>query len=508
MEPAAVYYRSSKDRSDVSISAQRRQLSQLAGQRNLFITHEYIDVVESAKTEHRPDFQRLLADLKSPSRTWKYLLMTDHTRLSRDTYVAVVFKRDAKKLGVKIIYAIAPDLDPIAKVYIDSGMEANAEVHSMMSKQKGLAGMAENVRRGFRAGGRAPKGYKLNHIDTGVRREGSPVMKSSLEPNEDAPLVARYMKARAAGIPRAKIKRDLNLAWPASTLIGMEWRALTYAGHTVWNQSNPQEQGRYVGGTKYRPRAEWVIQKDTHHAMISENEAEAILANLQQSSIGAAVSKAKRGLSKYLLTGVLKSPDGRAWTAMKDKYRLKPGNGRKGKYLPIEAIDEAVSKKVIDDMRSPRFIDALLKSAHRQEEKPEDPAKGMRKELIGLNEQISKTMDLAVQLADPAPALRKVNELEARRKSLSEEIERLERDYAVQIAMQSITRDDIKRLVSNLIEDLQDIEKPKLKGVFQAMVDHISLDPERLEFTVNYRLPIIDSLSMASPRGVEPLLPA
>lgn len=43
----------------------------------------------------------------------------------------------------------------------------------MTSREKGLAGMAENVRAGFRAGGVAPYGYNLERVATGAVRDGA-----------------------------------------------------------------------------------------------------------------------------------------------------------------------------------------------------------------------------------------------------------------------------------------------------------------------------------------------
>lgn len=63
---AVCYLRSSKDRSDVSIDAQRRALHELAGQRGLILVGEYADAVESGKDDDRPAFQRLLRDLRAP----------------------------------------------------------------------------------------------------------------------------------------------------------------------------------------------------------------------------------------------------------------------------------------------------------------------------------------------------------------------------------------------------------------------------------------------------------
>ncbi|MGD9172159.1 MAG: recombinase family protein [Candidatus Thiodiazotropha sp.] len=490
------------------MDAQRRKLSTLAREKSLMIVHEYTDVVESAKSEHRPAFQDMLKDLKSPIRQWDTLLLVDTSRLSRRRYVAQVFKHEARKRGVDILYSKVPDTDPITSVILESVFEAMDEVHSLMSREKGLAGMTENVRQGYRAGGRAPKGYKLNKVGTGATREGQAVEKSVLVPNNDSKLVSRFLKARAAGTPRAQVVRDLNIPWPVSTLIGMEWRALTYAGHTVWNQSNPQENGRYVGGTKYRPRDEWVITNDTHEALITVEEAEAILVNLQNSNIGQAVSRAKQGLSSYLLTGMLKAPDGRVWQGVKDKYRLRKSGDEKGRVVPNTPVDNAVINKLIEDFKSEEMITALLEAAHTWNGEPEDPAKEMRSEVIGLNEKISKAMDISMQLDDPGPALRKVNELEAQRKALTEEISRVEREYSAQVAMQSITREQVSKLIAGLTEELEEVDRPRLKGVIQSLVDHIILDPEKLEFVIQYRIPVDECLSMASPRGVEPLLPA
>ena len=96
--------------------------------------------------------------------------------------------------------------------------------HSLTSKRKGLAGMAENVRQGFRAGGRAPRGYRLLTIDTGAIREGAPVTKTKLEPNDDAPIVADYLRLRAEGIPphEPSATAENQVAGNVARWVGME----------------------------------------------------------------------------------------------------------------------------------------------------------------------------------------------------------------------------------------------------------------------------------------------
>lgn len=489
MSRTALYIRSSKDRADASIDAQRRELMKLAKTQGLEIITEYVDAVESAKSEHRPAFQRLLVDMKNAKRGWDHLLLLDTSRLSRRRYVAQVFKHEARKRGVTIQYARLPQTDPITGIVLEAVFEAFDEVHSLMSKEKGLAGMRENVLQGYRAGGRAPRGYQLVRTETGAIREGEPVRKSTLEPNEDATKVTAYLKRRAAGVPRATVMRDLGIKWSPSTMIGMEWNAQTYAGHTVWNRRNESEPGGgYAGGTKYRPREEWVTQRDTHKALITDGEADRIIENLENSVIGKAVSDARRGVSPHLLSGVLVTPTGQKWDADRGNYRLRPG----GKYIAKSIIETAVVRQVIADMKSDEFIDAMVKAAKTV---PADmPGAEQRKQLDQILKKIDKAAGLALQLADPQPILDQITKLQVQRDALQRELRDIDRDFEIQKTLQSVTRSQIKMLVNGLVTELQEIERPRLRGIMDAIVERITLNPETRECMIHYRL------SVASPR--------
>ena len=158
----ALYLRSSKDRSDVSIDAQRRELQALAKSRGYLISAEFVDAVESGKNDNRPGFQNLLREIKSKERLWSAVIMLDTSRLARNQYIAHAFKHECAKRGVSVLFAKTPELDGVSGIIMPAVLHAMDEVHSFMSREKGLAGMAENVRQGFRAGGRAPLGTAWN----------------------------------------------------------------------------------------------------------------------------------------------------------------------------------------------------------------------------------------------------------------------------------------------------------------------------------------------------------
>jgi len=96
-----------------------------------------------------------------------------------------------------------------------------------------------------------------------------------------------------------------------------EWNALTYAGITVWNVHNEKTDDGYKGGTKRRPRATGSYSAAPHPALITEEEAEAILPKIRFSRI-----KNYRTRAKHLLTGMLHQPDGAITAWRREYYRL------------------------------------------------------------------------------------------------------------------------------------------------------------------------------------------
>lgn len=283
MDKTVLYLRSSKDRSDVSIDAQRRELKEFAVAREMQIVGEYADAVESGKDNNRPAFQNLLKDIRNPQRGWNTILALDTARIARGRYLAVIFEeQECKKNGIKVIFKSLPQTDSVTEMLLKAILQAMDEWHSMTSKVKGLAGMSENVKQGFRAGGRAPKGYKLESFSTGAIRDGIAVMKTKLAVGDEALLVKGYLQQRAKGLSRASALAFVNQDWPVTTLLSIEHNALTYAGHSVWNRLNQKSSdGGYLGGQKYKPESEWIIEKNTHEPLISELEADAILAQVE-----------------------------------------------------------------------------------------------------------------------------------------------------------------------------------------------------------------------------------
>ena len=489
---AAIYLRSSKDRSDVSIHAQRRALQAMATERGQIIVREYADTVESAKDERRPAFQQLLRDMRDPDRGWSVLLMVDPSRLSRRQYMAQVFGHEAQRAGIAVLYQQAPPSDPIADLVVVSVLQLVAELHSHMSREKGLAGMAENVRRGWRAGGRAPRGYRLKAIETGAVREGAAVTKTVLEPDADAPRLAAYLAGRADGRARRPLAEELGIDWPDTTLIGIERNALTYAGCTVWNRSNAKlPEGGYKGGTRDRPREEWTVQEATHEALISMAQAEAILAARRRQS------PTRRRGSAYLLSGIMRTPAGEPWHGDGTRYRVATAQGKRS--VQAEAVEGLVVGAVLRDMRSEAFVRALANAARKEYRATEhDPAATIRKDMVEIDRQIERTLVLAADLGDPAPALRRIDGLEQRRKGMAEQLAAAEESAKVRSILAGVTEESVRRLLDSLAEQVDEGDRGRLKDMMRAIIDRVELDPATLGVRLCYAV-AVGGIELASP---------
>ena len=500
---AALYLRSSKDRSDVSIDAQRRALHATVSARGLVVVAEFADAVESGKDEDRPGFQRMLHELRSPARVWSTVLVLDTSRIARRRMIALMFETDCSKRGVAVVYNNLPDHDPATDMVLRSVLQAFDEYHSLVSRAKGLAGMAENVRQGWRAGGRAPRGYRLEHVATGAIREGQPVTKSRLVPDaEAAPLVRGYLQLRAAGVPRGPAIARSGAPWPTSSVHAMDWQALTYAGHTVWGVESD-----VPDGVKRRPRAEWLIQRDTHEALISEHEAEAVLSQVERSLLG----KRTRA-SPLLLTGLLET-DRESWHSDGcGFYRL--GKGRK---LMAAHVEQAVLGRLQEDLMAEETVDrvrASMQAIAAGEQVDGRRIAGLERRANSLSNEISRTVGLASQIPDPAPVLRRVTELEHQRAALLGEIGDMRRSQQEHSAAASLTVDQVRALLRRLFDEISELtadaeRRAEARVMLSELLDRIELNPTSATARLHYSIKTSSAATgdkVATPRGFEPLL--
>ena len=98
---AVIYARFSSDRQrEESIEGQLRECKEYAERNGITILGSYVDRALSAKTDNRPDFQRMIKD--SAKGLFDIVLVWKLDRFARNRYDSAHYKAILKKNGVKV----------------------------------------------------------------------------------------------------------------------------------------------------------------------------------------------------------------------------------------------------------------------------------------------------------------------------------------------------------------------------------------------------------------------
>jgi site-specific DNA recombinase len=468
-----LYARSSKDTHDISPATQLKELRAFAATHGYRVVDERQDAAVSANA-NPPALAQLLRELKDPQRGWNAILAVESSRLARDMNLAGVIAYDAEKAGVRIEYSKMPSSGNAAMdMMIRAIARAWDQYHSMQSKEKGLGGMKTNVELGWRAGGRAPLGYVLKYTDTGAVRQGKPVTKSQLDLDPVwAPRVKRYLQLRIAGRPRKEAARASGLGGkPDTTLIGMERNALVYAGITVWNRHAES------GPERYRPRAEWVLKRETHKALIGEAEAEAIM-------LPALPTARKRSPSgQFLLSGFLFTPSGEAMTASGDDY-YRAGKGRR---IPCKALEDMVLEQTDDERNSREFMQKFIAEAKRAAAGLATKPADLERERKRIATRLASWVRLAEQEPSSPTIVAELRKLESERDRVEGELSHLAENARLKASLNGLNEREARALLAGWMEE-DGTTMEERRAALAQIVDKIEFDPATGTGRIHYRI--------------------
>ena len=120
----------------------------------------YIDRALSAKTDNRPEFQRMIRD--SAKGLFDTVLVWKLDRFARNRYDSAHYKSLLRKNGVKVVSATESIADGPDGIILESMLEGMAEYYSAELAQKVNRGMRENALKARSNGGTIPLGYRLD----------------------------------------------------------------------------------------------------------------------------------------------------------------------------------------------------------------------------------------------------------------------------------------------------------------------------------------------------------
>lgn len=252
-------------------------------------------------------------------------------------------------------------------------------MHSDFSRAGARRGQKQNVRAGYRAGGRAPFGYRLKKHVIGINSNKEEIHKSTLEPDPDTfPIVKEFLERRATGESRRSIMQEFmergipgpsgKKAWYSSAGKSIEENILVYQGHLAYNRHNERiDKGSYKGGKKWRDKSEWVIHKDCHERCISDHVAKKITMQIEKNRTG----RTNPGPKHYLLTDILWGGDcGSRMSGNTGFYaclnQIRNKNSCSNNQIKAEFLDQQVLKYLKEKLITKDFYEHFIESIQEQ----------------------------------------------------------------------------------------------------------------------------------------------
>ena len=157
---AVIYARYSSDNQrEESIEGQLRECMEYANRAGIDVIDNYIDRALTAKTDNRPQFQKMIKD--SYKHVFDCIIVWKLDRFSRDRYDSAHYKNLLKKNGVKVISAKESISEGSEGILLESLLEGMAEYYSAELAEKVVRGMTENALKGINNGGQITFGYQM-----------------------------------------------------------------------------------------------------------------------------------------------------------------------------------------------------------------------------------------------------------------------------------------------------------------------------------------------------------
>lgn len=268
-----IYARYSSDNQrEESIDGQLRECKEYAEKQGITVFGTYIDRAYSAKTDNRPEFQRMIKD--SSKHLFDVIIVWKLDRFARNRYDSAHNKAILKKNGVKVLSAKENISDGPEGIILESMLEGFAEYFSAELAVKVIRGMTENALKCKYNGGTVTYGYT---IDAEKHYQVNPLT---------APIVLDVFNKYADGYTVQEIADYLKEKKISSAR----------NGKVSFNSVSPMLHNRkYIGEYKYRD----VVVPDGIPAIIPQELFDKVQARLVKNRRAPARHKAE---DDYLLT--------------------------------------------------------------------------------------------------------------------------------------------------------------------------------------------------------------
>ncbi len=187
---------SSSNQREESIEGQVRECKEFAEKNDIQLLEIYADRAYSAKSDNRPEFQKMIADAKK--KMFDVIIVWKLDRFSRNRNDSGMYKYILERNGIKVISATEKISDGSEGILYQALLEGMAEYYSAELSEKVVRGQTENARKGKHFAGSVPLGFQLDkeqyyHIDEAL-----------------APVVLEVFRGYNDGMSMKKLADDLS----------------------------------------------------------------------------------------------------------------------------------------------------------------------------------------------------------------------------------------------------------------------------------------------------------
>ncbi len=460
-----IYARYSSDNQrEESIEGQLRECKAFAEKNDIQIVDTYIDRALSAKTDNRPDFQRMIKE--SSGGMFDIVLVWKLDRFARNRYDSAHYKNILRKNGVKVMSATELISDSAEGILLESMLEGYAEYYSAELSEKVVRGLTENALKCKYNGGTLPIGYT---IDANQYFQIDPLT---------APVVLDAFKDYAAGVTMQEITDEMNIKGIRTKRGGkISINSVTRMLHNR----------KYIGEYKYRD----VVQPNGIPAIVPQELFDRVQERMTANKKAPAKHKAE---DEYLLTTKLFCGKcqclmvGESGTShIKDKvhryYKCVSVKNHKGcdkKTVRKDWLENLVIDQICSIIFDDELIDNLADSVMELQSAENTNLPLLKKQYAETQRGIDNLLN-AIQQGILTPSTKqRMEELEQQKSELSVQIMKEE------MAKPTLTKEQIvfwfhrfRKLNTNKLEHR--------RRLIDSFVNVIVLYDDRITFTFNYK---------------------
>ncbi|RYD07177.1 hypothetical protein N752_00920 [Desulforamulus aquiferis] len=492
---AVIYARYSSDNQrEESITAQIRACTDHAERNGYSIIKIYKDEAKSAQTDDRPDFLKMMSEIKGSLVKPDILIIHKIDRFARNRYDSAFYKRELRKAGVKIQSVLEHLDDSPESIILESVLEGMAEYYSKNLAREVMKGMRETALQAKHTGGLPPLGFDVD-------KEKNYVINES-----EAPAVRMIFEMRDAGYGYNTIRDTLH-QHAYKTKLGKPFgknslheilRNKKYIGTYVFNRSASKSQEG---------------KRNNHLSKDQENVIEipnAIPAIIPESLFGVQekMNKNKRlnatGGQKakvvYLLSGLIWCGEcGKRMVGSSSTYKTRVTRETRQRYYYLcnnadrtntcnnkkinkSSIEEYVLGKLQQDIFSDTAMPKLAENlyAYYSNSKKETAGEGdyLKKELAKIDRQIENIVDAIAEGTVVVRAFaEKLKNLENQKATLESRYQ----EWLIKQQEQVISLDKIMEILTTYKEALNNDDPLVVKQVIERFVKKVMIKTDTIE---------------------------